>query len=259
MFGDVDCLAPDCRKIIKRAIKEGRIGRSLQPVFNAEDSQSIFYNECFVRLYDTQGNVHGANTFMPTLEAFGESPLVDRHILNLVLDQLDREQSISLGCNLSADNFKDFQSYSVLYKQIIARAHLAPRLVLEVTETREISNLAVLCRAILDLQQLGCKFALDDFGTGYSSPHLLAAAKFDIVKVDQFFVQSSFTDGGTRDALAHIVNFASCYVPTIVVEGIETPLHAARARSAGATHLQGYLLSIPVPAGNESFLNAHPI
>ncbi|QWK81714.1 EAL domain-containing protein [Ochrobactrum sp. BTU1] len=259
MFGNVDCLDPECIRIVQLAINEGRIGRSVQPVFNVEDSQSILYNECFARLYDAQGNAHGASMFMPTLEAFGESPLIDRHILQLVLDELDRDPSISLGCNLSADNFKDLQRYEILYRQIAARAHLAPRLVLEVTETREISNLAVLCRAITDLRELGCKFALDDFGTGYSSPHLLAVAKFDIVKVDRFFVQSSFTDGGTRDALAHIVNFASCYVPAIVVEGIETPLHAARARSAGATHLQGYLLSIPVPAGNDRCMNAHAI
>jgi EAL domain-containing protein (putative c-di-GMP-specific phosphodiesterase class I) len=56
------------------------------------------------------------------------------------------------------------------------------------------------------------------------------------------------TGGGRdgRDSLSHLVGFAACFAPAVVVEGIETEQQLAAACTAGATHVQGFYLSKPV-------------
>ncbi len=66
----------------------------------------------------------------------------------------------------------------------------------------------------------------------------------DIIKIDAFFVQLNRRLAADR-VLHHMVGLASCAAPTIVVEGVETYEQLTLAKAAGATHVQGYLLSEP--------------
>ncbi len=61
----------------------------------------------------------------------------------------------------------------------------------------------------------------------------------DIIKIDAFILQSNSRLSADR-LLYHMAGS-----PTIVVEGVETYEQLALARAAGATHVQGYLLSEP--------------
>jgi len=129
----------------------------------------------------------------------------------------------------------------------VARHDLAPRLVLEVTETQEVCDLALSSGLVEEMRALGCRVALDDFSVGYTSPALLQTIPFDIAKIDRCFIDLARPSSASGNSLSHIISFAACYVPTIVVEGVETEAQALEARQSGATHIQGYFVSRPVP------------
>lgn len=246
MVNDIEFLNNKHLEIIAKAIIDDRISCFVQDVRSALATDQTFYGECLARLSDQSGRVYAASEFVPYLDALREAPMLDRHMLKLVLDLLETDSALVLGCNLSADNVADTATWNAIFGQIRDRAHLARRLVLEITETREWSSLSFCSDMIAEVRSLGCRVALDDFGVGFASPRLLQLIDFDIVKIDQAFVHDIRRSAEGRNSLQNIVEFASSFAPLIVVEGVETAAQIDAARAAGATHFQGHFFSVPV-------------
>lgn len=244
MPDQLDILDEKWVEVVADAIARGRVELVAQGIHAASDPQSLLYNECFARISGPDGRLYGAGEFVPCLETLGKTALLDVQLVELVLDQLQVDSSAVLGCNLSAGSFSSANWGRVIGK---LRAHwrLAPRIVFELTETQELTDISGFTEIVAELRDLGCRVALDDFGTGFASPRLLQLADFDIVKIDAAFVSDVWHPANGYNSLWHLVGFASCFAPTIVVEGIETAELAEIARAAGATHLQGYSLSKP--------------
>ncbi|MCM0753247.1 hypothetical protein DEA98_25975 [Brucella pseudogrignonensis] len=56
-------------------------------------------------------------------------------MIKLILDELEADQRAVLGCNISTDSLRNKSSWNLIYNQLLARSHLADRLILEITET----------------------------------------------------------------------------------------------------------------------------
>ncbi|WP_332304799.1 EAL domain-containing protein [Rhizobium sp. GR12] len=233
-----------CVEIVASAIADQRIGCVVQTVWSLNPSEDVLYGECLARMIDPDGEVIAAGAFVSRLEAGGGAPMLDRHMLKLVLDRLEADPMAVLGCNMSADNFTDATVWCGILDQIQCRPYLAPRLILEVTESSAITDLSFSARKIADVQKLGCRVALDDFGAGFASPRLVQLIDFDIVKIDKAFVHDIRPSSEGSNSLRHIVAFASCFAPAVVVEGIESTAQVDVARAAGATHVQGHLFAM---------------
>lgn len=244
MFTQLDAADPKHIEIVDEAIADGRVSFAVQPICAANNPEQILYAECLARLTGFDGRIHSAWEFVPCLEALRAAPLLDQHMLDLILDQLERDSDAVLGCNLSADNFSN-DAWDGVLEQIQTRPHLAHRLVLELTETQALRSLSFSAAAIADIRGLGCRVALDDFGAGFASPRLLQLIDFDIVKIDSSFIHDIRRSTVGSDSFNHMVGFASCFAPVVVVEGVETKAQVNAALAAGATHIQGYFLSIP--------------
>lgn len=236
-------------KIIANAIAGNRISCAIQDIQSVSASGETLYGECLARLIETDGRIYPASTFILSLEALHEAPMLDRHILKLVLDLLDANPMSVLGCNLSADNFAGAATWDAILSQIQHRSHLAPRLVLELTESQQLSDLSSFADKIAAARHLGCRIALDDFGAGFASPRLLQLFDFDIIKIDRAFISDIRLSAEGRSSLQNIVDLASCFAPLIVVEGVETATQIDAARAAGATHFQGHFFAVPTASG----------
>ncbi|MQW88886.1 EAL domain-containing protein [Sinorhizobium saheli] len=229
--------------VVTAAMQEARVGFSLQEVHAADEPGDVLYSECLARLVERNGTVRTGGEFIGPLETVGCAPLFDRHLLGIACDWLVSHPAQALGCNLSADNLSDDCSRTALYDLLSSHRAIASRLVLEITESLPITALSAATELLQALRALGYRIAADDFGTGYSTPESLLSIPVDIVKIDAFFVQHR-SDSAER-VLRHMVGLASCAAPTVIVEGIETYAQLDAARVAGATHVQGYLLSEP--------------
>lgn len=97
----------------------------------------------------------------------------------------------------------------------------------EVTENAVINNDETARKTLLQLVQYGMGTAL---------------------KVDRSFVKDCTTNDENASIIAAIVMMAKSLKLNIVAEGVETPEHVAFLRDLGCRHMQGYLISRPLPA-----------
>ena len=135
----------------------------------------------------------------------------------------------------------------------------AERLVLEITESVLLDDMAGTITTLARLRDRGIRVAIDDFGTGYSSLSYLAQLPVDVLKVDKSFVTRSC--GGSADAslVEAIIAMSHSMRLTTVAEGVEQPEQAAWLQHARCSLGQGYLWSRPVDltAARELLLRRH--
>ncbi|MHC2492901.1 EAL domain-containing protein (putative c-di-GMP-specific phosphodiesterase class I) [Sinorhizobium meliloti] len=230
---------------VTQAVREGRIGFSLQQVNAVDDTGEVLYSECLGRLVERDGAVRTSEEFTAFLEASGRVALFDRYMVGLAFEWLDCNPSGVLGCDISAGNIFDENTWSELYDLLSRNREMASRLVLEITECLPLATLPTAAEFIEGARALGYRIALDSFGTGHSTPESLLSVPVDIVKLDAFFIGRGQGVGKGKGFLHHLVGLASCVAPTVIIEGIETYGQLEAVKKAGATHVQGFLLSEP--------------
>ncbi|HEY0121452.1 MAG TPA: EAL domain-containing protein [Rhizobium sp.] len=236
----------DHNALILEAIAGGGLSFAVQRIHKIETIEDILYAESLARVMDAEGMVHTAGSFMPRLDDWFD---LDLRILDMVLSALAADSTLILGCNLTAANLSAPDRFADIFGRITRQPELTPRLVVEITETHPLIGAAV--ERLKMIRALGCRIAIDDFGVGFATPANLLQVSADIVKIDASFVRDNRPGRDGRDSLYHMVGFASCIAPVVVVEGVETKAQFEAARAAGATHVQGFLLSRP--AGLQAF------
>jgi EAL domain-containing protein (putative c-di-GMP-specific phosphodiesterase class I) len=150
---------------------------------------------------------------------------------------------------VSARQFAD-PNFADTVRQVLGASGLESQaLMLELTETALLRRDEQLHTDLAELKSIGVKLAIDDFGTGYSSLSYLRDLPIDVVKMDRSFVEG-IADSDQRLALAEgIVHIARTLSLEVVAEGIETEVQRDLLSSMGCHYGQGYLLAMPMPAG----------
>ncbi|QYA13433.1 EAL domain-containing protein [Rhizobium sp. AB2/73] len=230
--------------LILKAIAEGGLGFAAQWIHDAGNVGKVFYAESLARVRDSDGTVHTAGTFVSLLERQDRWFDLDLRILDMVLSDLTADEALVLGFNLSATSLSRRDRFADVFGRISRRPELASRLIIEVTESYPVVGASI--ERMKMIRDLGCRIAIDDFGSGFATPASLLQVPADIVKIDAAFVWDNRRGRDGSDSLSHLVGFAACFAPFVVVEGIETSSQLDVAREAGATHVQGFLLSKPV-------------
>ena len=153
-----------------------------------------------------------------------------------------------VAVNFSARQFRDPDLLSRI-EGALASSGLAPeRLVLEITESVALANIARTTSLLGYLKGLGARLALDDFGTGYSSLSYLTRLRPDIIKIDRSFVEMIPKDIDNQVLLESIIALGHRLDLKVLAEGIETTGQLEYLRSLGCELGQGFLFSPAVPA-----------
>ncbi len=153
-----------------------------------------------------------------------------------------------LTVNLSARQFHDPDLVATIERELKSSGFAPDRLVIEVTESATLSDVAETLGVIERLAHLGIGIALDDFGTGYSSLHYLTLVHPRIIKIDQSFVSPVHDDPRTRTLLETIVTLGQKLDVEVLAEGIETDDQLEHLRRLGCDLGQGFLFSPAVSA-----------
>ncbi|MBI5436867.1 MAG: EAL domain-containing response regulator [Nitrosomonadales bacterium] len=158
----------------------------------------------------------------------------------------------TVSVNLSLTSLAD----TTLADRIIAcvkGAGLEPqRMVLEITETAAMTELAPALENLARLRMHGFGLSIDDYGTGFASMQQLARVPFTELKIDQGFVT-----GCARNRAAHVIVEASLALARglglkAVAEGIETEEDWVTLKATGCDIAQGYFIARPLE--EEAFL-----
>jgi len=126
------------------------------------------------------------------------------------------------------------------------RRDIARRIVVEITETAALGDIAESARFVDTLRHTGCRVALDDFGAGHTSLRHLQILPVDIVKIDGSLVRNLRSRPQTRVFLRHLLGLIKGFGSTTVAECVENAEDAALLRAEGIGYLQGHHFGRPM-------------
>jgi diguanylate cyclase (GGDEF)-like protein/PAS domain S-box-containing protein len=163
-------------------------------------------------------------------------------------NEFPADEPITLSVNLSGRQLR----HSNLLRDVadaLDDSGLQPsRLVLEITESVLMTDMAATLSRLFQLKSLGLKLAIDDFGTGYSSFAYLRRFPVDIIKIDKSFVDGIATEPTASALVDAMIRIAKTLNLETVAEGVEQPEQADRLRALQCNIGQGYLFSRPLPS-----------
>lgn len=209
----------------------------------------ISHAEVLIRLRDDRhdGALIPPSQFIPHAEHSGIILDIDRYVFSATTATLARYPALHLAVNVSgrsveAGGFVDFAAAT------LRQAGVDPaRMIVEITETAAVGDLANARSFIAGLRELGCRLALDDFGAGYSSFAYLKHLRADLVKIDGQFVRGLAQERENQIFIRAIAEAAKLISGVTIAEFVEDEETARLLPQLGVSLLQGYWFDRPTP------------
>lgn len=160
------------------------------------------------------------------------------------LMQLGLETSVSV--NISAKQIVEPNFCDKLIGLVTEMKISANMLVLELTETALIVDIALVKQVMNELNQYGFHFSIDDFGTGYSSLAYLKELPISELKIDKYFIDDIKSSEKKYVIVDAIINMAHALGVNSVAEGVETKEQYKYLKRNNCNIYQGYYFSKPI-------------
>lgn len=233
-----------------------------QPFYSLGDHR-IVGAEALVRWRHPVNGLMSPTAFIPMAEETGLILPLGRHVLEVtcrqaraIRDRLGIDLPISV--NLSPRQFQQ-SGLPAQVAEALRSAGLPPELlILEITESMVMEDIARAREVMTQLNQLGVRLAIDDFGTGHSSLAYLKQFPVHEVKVDRTFVQGVAERPVDAAIVRTVIDLANALELATVAEGVETEDQVAELKVLGCHVAQGFYFSRPLAAGDfDELLSRH--
>lgn len=233
---------------LRRALDEDLFVLHFQPIVSLADGRISHY-EALVRLADEPGRLVAPGDFLPAAERYGLIAEIDRMVLARACALLARPAGAleGIAVNLSGLSVTGEGMLAELQRLLSASGADPARLVLELTETAAISDMARAHEFCEGAIRLGCGVALDDFGAGFGSFQYLKHLPFTQLKIDGEFIRG--LPGSRTDQLIvrAIVGVVQGMGRRTVAEFVGDAPTLAMLRSYGVDYAQGHAVGMPAP------------
>jgi len=235
---------------LRRALERGDLLLHYQPQIDTLTG-TVVGAEALMRWQHPEMGMVPPFKFIPLAEemgiigALGEWGLEEacRHMVQLQALGLELPR---VSVNVSALQFNP--SFIKRVSEVLVSTGLRPmRLQLELTEGIMLDDKATTLHTLHQLKDLGVHLSMDDFGTGYSSLSYLGRFPLDELKIDRSFVTELEKSENDASLVIAIIAMARSLRLKLVAEGVETREQYHFLRNHGASVIQGYLFSKPVP------------
>lgn len=229
---------------IQEALDHDQFVLHAQPIVDLHTGQAL-QHELLIRLHDPEAGLISPGAFLPTAEAYGLAPAIDRWVVSQAIEMAAAGNPVEI--NLSARSFAD-TSLPYLVRQLLDETGADPSLlVFELTETAMLDNAEEAARFADRIRALGCQLALDDFGTGFGAFVYLKHLPVDLLKIDMEFVRDATTNPASRHVISAVVALARSLGIHTVAEGVEDAATLHLLVELGVDQAQGYHLGRPAP------------
>jgi EAL domain-containing protein (putative c-di-GMP-specific phosphodiesterase class I)/ActR/RegA family two-component response regulator len=226
----------------------------IEPFFQPKISASgrnVLGAECLLRWRHSERGLISPLAVIPVAEAYGLIDTLTLVVFTKAMEHLSdwtrQGHALKVSVNVSMDNLKRLDLPDVL-ADIAHRAGVNPnQVILEITESKLLGNLASSLEIISRFRLLGFGLSIDDFGTGYSSMEKLKQMPFTELKVDRAFVCGATKDPVARAIFQSSVNLGHAINMQVVAEGAETKEDWDLVVAMGCDQLQGYVVAKPMP------------
>ena len=229
--------------------------RRFEPLFQPKvelASGRVTGAEALARWTHPEQGVIEPHAFIPALEA---SRRVDE-LTWIMLEKAAaacrnwREQGLeaTVSVNLSLILLNEVRCAERIARLVQAQALDPKHVILEVTETAAMSDVARVLENLARLRMKGFGLSIDDYGTGYSSLQQLARIPFTELKIDQSFVMRALERDSCRAIIESSIDIARKLGLSVVAEGVETRGDWELLKSLGCDAAQGYFIARPMEA-----------
>ena len=238
----------DIEERLHRALDQGLVQAHYQPIVDLR-SLRVVGAESLARWHDPDIGVVPPSVFIPIAEDNGLIVALGNHILTSACNTAAGWSSaLGVSVNLSARQMHDLAFVETIETALRGADLDASRLLLEITESTLIGDVAVGTEFLRKLHALGVNLAIDDFGTGYSSLSRLKELPVAQLKIDGSFVDGLPDDADNLALVTAMVTMGHSLGLNIVAEGIETEAQLTALQSLGCDLGQGWLFGHALPA-----------
>ena len=209
--------------------------------------RQVDYYEALARIR-YNGELIMPTAFLPVIGSRRLETEFDLAVLHQVDADLSSNQlppGVGVSINMSAQSISHPEVVSNLLE--LSRHNARHPLMLEITETSLITQMAEVSTYLDLLRTVQYRIAMDDFGTGYSPMRYLVDLPVDVVKFDISLVSKLGQDNRAGQVVADFARMMRDAGYVLVAEGVETDAVLRKVESLGMAHVQGYLLGRPIP------------
>ncbi len=223
-----------------------------QPVIDLF-SHRVVGLEALIRWQHPELGFIGPAEFIPIAEETGLIQELGESVVSMACETLSEFSKIIelkelyININISAMQILTRTLDNFIRKEIAKYGIDPNNLNAEITESILVEDFNAAILFVQELKSIGMKVLLDDFGTGYSSLSYLHQFPFDIIKLDQSFIQLTDENEKLVGMIESIGFLVSSLGMDIVVEGIETESQLELAQNLNCRYGQGYLFAKPMP------------
>ncbi|MCQ2531280.1 MAG: EAL domain-containing protein [Saccharofermentans sp.] len=254
VFRGDDLVAFDRKGKVEVALRQAITNKTLQvyyqPIWCVADKK-FHTAEALVRLEDKELGFIPPDEFIGIAEDTGLISqlglIVFEDVCKFIHDYADKlgieyiEVNMSLyqllNTGISDDLLEIMNKYGVKTSQIN----------LEITETVSPDLSETVQESIDKIRDLGISFSLDDYGTGYSNLQYLVQMDFANIKIDKFLLWNAVKSDSSEIIFRDSSGLMRKLGMDVIQEGVEDEEQLNMAIEAGASYIQGFYFSKPLP------------
>ena len=235
---------------LRAALDGAMIETRYQPIIRMADREPVGL-EALARLaHPTLGTLL-PDQFVPQMEDAGLAArlteLVSAQVFADLASPLLATSNITISLNFPLDVLLHDASLRLLEQQRVGSGIPAQRLIIELTESQPVQDMATLRHALDHLRGLGYGVAIDDVGPAVPRFRPMLDLPFTSLKLDKELVKQVDVSPQIRDFLAATVVEAKQHGLSVVAEGVETQVIWDTMLGMGADYAQGFLAARPLP------------
>lgn len=225
------------------AVMNGRLMAARQPVVETR-SGAISHYEVLARFSGEDSPV----SMIMAAEKSGQIAHLDYIMVSAAAAQLELrpEPEYRLAVNISGESIQRIDVIRELCAAISGHTFERSRLIIEVTESAQISDIETAARCVNLFRSIGVGVSLDDFGAGSASFGYLRALDVDGLKFDGSFLEPSETNRRGLALMRSVARMCAELGISSVGERIETESDRRLLIEAGVMYAQGYLYGRPI-------------
>lgn len=229
---------------VASALLDAGLDVAYQPIVHL-GSGSVLAYEALAR--PRHPDARNPQVFFQLLEDAGARLAGERAAFEAALrGTADHFPRVKLFLNASPTTLVDPEFDIVEFFQLGERYGLSPSdLVVEVTESEAVHDLATLASRCERLGRLGVGLAVDDAGAGHASFRVITRLRPSYIKLDRDLVSNVDGDGARHAFIEAMVRFSRQIGSRLIAEGIETEAELASLAGLGVEAGQGYFIARP--------------
>lgn len=203
--------------------------------------------EGLIRWHHPERGLLLPDSFLELVRLSGHNDALTDQALRMGIEHarrcLDAGYQIDVAVNVSARSLHD-EDLPKTVEELLAEYDVpSERLLLEVTETEIMDDMALITPVMRQVADLGVGVSIDDFGTGHSSLVRIRRLPVTELKIDRSFITSLLHGQSDEAIVQSIVDLAQRLGLRTVAEGVEDSRVAERLAEFGCEMAQGFLWS----------------